>query len=117
MIDAQPPLAGVHFDVNGSLHIRILFHVAPSPYNVPLAGNLIRNYHSSLRTFSLSFAFAIPVTIAVAVAIVALNLDTKYLLCGELPKRLRAVPSFGSVREGVIGNVVVIRVEGIGSSV
>lgn len=58
---------------------------------------LILKYEASLRTFSLPFSLAIRVTIAIA--IVTLDLDTEYFLGSELPKRLRAVPSLGRVRE------------------
>lgn len=55
----------------------------------------------------LSFAFAI----------VALDLDTEHFFGSKLPKGLRAVPSLGSVRKRVVGNIVIVRVEGIRSTV
>jgi hypothetical protein len=79
----------------------------------PRTERLIFNNDSLSRTFSLVCTFSLAVAATVAVSVVALDLDAEHFLCRKCPKCLGAVPSLRSVRERIVGNIVVVRVEGV----
>jgi hypothetical protein len=61
-------------------------------------------------------SFSLSLSVALAVPVVAVDLDTQNLLSGISPKGLGVVPRISGVGERVVGDVIVVRVEGVGSS-
>lgn len=88
-----------------------------SLYIILLAKERLIFHDDSLsRTFSLVCTLSLAVSVPIAVSVVVLDLDAEHFLRRKCPKCLGAVPSFRSVRERVIGNIVVVRVERVGPS-
>ena len=75
---------------------------------------MIEEWVSLHRALSLvSFSLSVPV--AFPIPVVTVDFHTQDLLSCKSPKGLRVIPSFGGVRECVVGNLIIVGVEGVRS--